>query len=308
MNTKIANFFMEKGFNVTKNYAYGHLNGYETSVVYAPMETIAPVKIHFACSIPANNKKMLDYELRNSKIKFLTFEVTIYGLYIGLNDMTNGSLVKNLPGKLSIIFELLNQANARGLGYCPVCGDEIDLNDSKRYVIDGFEITMNNSCATDINKAIEEEYAEIDSKPNNYVLGFLGALIGGVAGLIVSLIFYSLGFVSAISAFVSILLGAYLYKKFKAKENVVMIVMLAVTTVIFMVLSIFIIYLGAAGAWAVEDGLGIVGIEAFNHYMNDEEFSRYFTSDLLLTLLFTALGTGYQISALAKSIKRRNIR
>lgn len=307
MNKKLALFFNEQGLKVSKNHAYGEIDGYEVNVDYSLLDTISPVKLHFSGYIDGKSKTNIHYKLRNEKLKFFRYEFTTYGLVIGLNDITIGALIKKLPTILSMITRLLNENEVKGNGYCPFTGEEIDVNVSKKYLIDGFEITMNISSMNEVTKAIEISNQEFASMPNNYLLGFAGALIGGIAGFLVSFLLYSLGYISSISAFVSVLLGVYLYKKFKGKENYVMIITVALVTIAFMMLSVLVTYLGAAVSMSVEENLGLIGFDAFNYYMGDPEFSRYFRQDILFTLLFTALGIGIQISYLARSIRRKSI-
>ena len=85
-----------------------------------------------------------------------------------------------------------------------------------------------------------------------------------------------------------------------------MIVIVAVTTVVCMALSVFLIYLVASGIAAAEQGLSLPAIEAFKIVMADEEGARLFYTDLGMVLLFSAIGIGCQIAYLVKSIQRQN--
>ena len=136
--------------------------------------------------------------------------------------------------------------------------------------------------------------------------GFLGALVGGVAGFAVAFILYLCGVISAISAFVAVVLGAFLYKKFGGKENKMMILIVSVTSLAFMILAVFSVYLCAAGAAAKEAGLVMNAFEAFKTCMGVEEFSSAFTQDLIMTIVFSILSIVYEVVMLLRKVKRPN--
>ncbi len=164
---------------------------------------------------------------------------------------------------------------------------------------------MDSDCVNNINAVITAENTEFTQTPNHYLRGFAGALIGGLAGGLVAAALYAVGFISSISAFISIILGAFLYGKFGGKQNKMMVVIVSVTTLLFMILSVFVIYL-VATAIAVKDvGVPMGTLEAFVYLMrNDPDVARAFWLDVILSVVFTALGIGYQIFILLKKVKR----
>ena len=176
---------------------------------------------------------------------------------------------------------------------------------SKKTVnIDGFIITIDQTCFANINNSIEQDNQEFKQAPNNYLKGFLGVLVGGVAGFALSFVLYLCGFISAISAFVSVALGAFLYKKFGGKQNKMMVVIVAFTTLACMVLSIFGVYIMSAGIASAEVGAGLNAFEAFAVCIKDKEFSGMFYTDLALSVVFSIVGIVWQAITLFKQIKR----
>ncbi len=233
----------------------------------------------------------------------MTFNFTEYGLFIGLSGITINGLIKRLDDILTEIFNVLKENNALDSNYCPVCGEI--MNEPKKSNIENFTITLDEECISNINKIIDQENLEMENAPNNYLRGFLGSCIGGVVGAVIAIILIFLGYISALSAAVSAVLGSYLYIKFGGKKNKMMIVIVLLTTLIFMILTIVVTYIIVAGNAAKNEGLNMSYIDAFNICMQVDEFKSEFISNLIITILFSILGVSYQTINLFKMTKKQ---
>ncbi len=312
MNKKLTAFFTERGLTVTGNKAYGKMNGFETNVRLDNFNNVSPLQIHISFYATDEQKRAMADELRRAAYKFFNFQFTAYGLMLGLNGMTCSSLCKRLPEMTDNILSVISQ-NGGLNGVCPVCGKEIEEGKSRSCTVDGATITMDEECIGNINAVIEAENREFEQAPNNYLFGFFGALIGGIAGGLVSALLYWIGFVASASAIIAVVLGAFLYQKFHGKPNKMMIVIVSVTSLVCMALSVFFVYLAAAGIAVNEVGADMSAMEAFVKLMQSTEvledmnrtFAEIFYTDLALVLLFSAVGIGLEIFVLAKKIKRK---
>lgn len=305
MNKKFVAFFTGYGMTVNKNFAYGKIEGYETNAAVYAFDSVAPIRLHVSFYATDEQKRSIETGIRNLVLKYFKMTFTPYGITLGFNDITTNKLLKRLPAVLNTIFGILKENGALNSEYCPVCGNRIDEANSKKCNIDGFTIQIDNDCVEKINSVISAENQDFNNAPNNYLQGFCGALLGGLAGVVISIILNLIGFVAAISAVVSVLAGSYLYQKFHGKPNKMMIVIVSVTTLVLMAASIPVIYIIAAGIAANSEGLSYTAIEAFQICMLDDEFARYFYTDLALVLVFSAIGVGLEIFTLAKQIKRK---
>lgn len=290
---------------IRNNYAYGVMKGYETNATMNALDNVAPLKMHISFFADAEQKRNIEAAIRNLALKFFKMEFTPYGLSLGFNDITMNKLLQRLPAILDAIYGILSSNGALGRQFCPVCGKELLPSASKTCNVDGFQFTIDNDCVDTINTVISAENAAFENAPNNYLKGFLGALIGALAGAAVAVLLYAVGFVSALSAVVSIFLGTFLYRKFHGKPNKVMIVIVSITTLVLMAATIPAIYITAAGISAKEAGVSMSALEAFKICMEDSEFSRWFYCDLALILLFSVIGIVGQIFVLAKQVKRK---
>lgn len=306
MNKKYTAFFTEKGLKVEGNKAYGKLNGYETNVIYNVLDSVSPVFLSIACYTTDEQKRTIEAQIRNAKIKFCRTAFTQYGLCVGLNGMTAASLLKRLPELFEFFYKTLENNGALKAEYCPVCGNKLSEDSFKTCTVDnGITVTIDNDCIENINSVIDAENKDFSQAPNNYLRGFLGALIGGIVGGLVAGALYAAGYISALSAFIALILGTFLYGKFGGKKTKMMVLIVSLTTVVCMLLAVFIIYL-IATAVALNDYGVDMGAFSMLFYLlkNDPEVSRAFWLDIGLSLLFTVIGIGYEIFILLRSVKR----
>ncbi|MDE5867686.1 MAG: hypothetical protein K2H02_01955 [Anaeroplasmataceae bacterium] len=303
MNKKLEEFYQAHQMTVNKNHGYGVVEGYEVNINLSTM-VAPPLTMHISCYIPQENKNQVINDLQDAKIKFLKHGLTEYGLYIGLSDMTNGRLFGRMEEVLLQVLGILKNNGALGSEYCPICGEAMDPVEAKKCNIDGFTITLDNHCVENINTVIEQENTDFDNAPNNYIMGFLGACVGGFVGAVLAFILNFVGFISSVSALVAAALGSILYVRFGGKQNKMMIVIVVITTIAFMLLSVFIVYLVAAGIAAHNEGLDMSAMTAFRICMYDDEYKRLFITDICLTLLFSCLGVSYQAYKLFKTTGR----
>lgn len=305
MNNKFENVLSPYGLTINGDYAYGNLMGYETNILAKTLNA-PPFFMHISFYATDEQKAEIDNALKQVANKYLKYQFTYYGLSVNITDFTISKLVGKLPEYLKQITNILKNNEAVGFGHCPVCGDELTAENTKVINIDGFSVAVDQKCFGNINTVIEKSNEEFKNAPNNYLKGFLGALVGGVAGFAVAFILYLCGVISAISAFVAVVLGAFLYKKFGGKENKMMILIVSVTSLAFMILAVFSVYLYAAGAAAKEAGLVMNAFEAFKTCMGVKEFSSAFTQDLIMTIVFSILSIVYEVVLLLRKVKRPN--
>lgn len=290
-----------------KNQAYGIIKGYETNLIYDAFDYTSPVKLHISCYADNSKKQTIIESLKKEKLKFFTVIPTLYGIMIGLNDVTINKLLKRFSSIIDLVYGTLQKNGALRLTNCPVSGEELIDENKKVVTIDRAKITLATSSVDMINETITKENEELDKLPNNILFGFAGAFLGALAGIILFVIIFFLGFVSAWTSVLAVALGALLYQKFGGKPDKKMIAIVCVTTIAMFILTLFILYILAASGYAIENSLTFSGIDAFNYYMkNNSEFRSEFITNLVLTFVFTLIGIGVIFSSLMKKIKRTN--
>ena len=303
MNKKLAAALQQHGMTVTGNSAYGTVQGYEMSLrAPSPMEQSAYF-LHVSFYASEEKKQEAANEIARFGNK-LRVENSAYGLTITLpqpvftlNPMIEaiGVLFEKLPA-------LFKQKEIPGADVCPYDGNPMTEN-SRRCVMNGFFVTLNNDCISSINKAIEEENRLFANAPNNYLQGICGALVGGVVGAALVIALYFMEYVASISAIIAVMLGAFLYRKFGGKPNAVMIVIVSVISLIFILIGYYAaVIIDIISEFSLDFGSAI---ELLNlNLAENPEFSKLFYTNLALLLVFTALGIGVMIFSLVRQIKR----
>lgn len=304
MNKKFEAYFKSCGMEINGNNAYGSMNGYEVNGWIRMLDNKTPFMLHISFYANDDTKRVILNEIRDLKIKYLNITSDIYGMSLGLNDITVGKLIQRLPEIMNQIFEVLNKNEVLGIGYCPVCGNELGV-EGQKYKVSGIWITLDQNCVQNLNAQINMENQDYNDAPNNYARGVIGALIGAFVGVVSYIVIFLLGFISALSAFISIALGTFLYKKLGGKPNKMMIVIVSTISVVAMLLTVFVLYYIVAIALAPDYGFSSTGLKAFTDMMSINDFSGEFIANLVMTALFSVLGVVGQIVYLVKSIQRQ---
>ena len=303
MNKKLAAALQQHGMTVTGNSAYGTVQGYEMSLrAPSPMEQSAYF-LHVSFYASEEKKQEAANEIARFGNK-LRVENSAYGLTITLPQpvFTLNPLIEAIGVLFEKLPALFKQKEIPGADVCPYNGIPMTEN-SRRCVMNGFFVTLNNDCIGSINKAIEEENRLFANAPNNYLQGICGALVGGVVGAALVIALYFMEYVASISAIIAVMLGAFLYRKFGGKPNAVMIVIVSVISLIFILIGYYAaVIIDIISEFSLDFGSAV---ELLNlNLAENPEFSKLFYTNLALLLVFTALGIGVMIFSLVRQIKR----
>ena len=303
MNKKLAAALQQHGMTVTGNSAYGTVHGYEMSLrAPSPMEQSAYF-LHVSFYASEEKKQEAANEIARFGNK-LRVENSAYGLTITLPQpvFTLNPLIEAIGVLFEKLPALFKQKEIPGADVCPYDGNPMTEN-SRRCVMNGFFVTLNNDCISSINKAIEEENRLFANAPNNYLQGICGALVGGVVGAALVIALYFMEYVASISAIIAVMLGAFLYRKFGGKPNAVMIVIVSVISLIFILIGYYAaVIIDIISEFSLDFGSAV---ELLNlNLAENPEFSKLFYTNLALLLVFTALGIGVMIFSLVRQIKR----
>lgn len=305
MNQHIINALSNYDFKWEKNSGYGHIDGYEVNVFLNKMAA-GPV-FTFSTFLPQTKKNDFMVQINSRGFKLVQTNCFDYGVMVMVGAMTAGGFEKKITEVLPVIIETLNSLEAPKSDICPQSGEVLDEVESNMITIPDsqVQIRLSNKAIEAVNSNIAKSNEEFDNAPNNYAKGFVGIAIGALAGVAVTVIMALIGYVTALSAWVSIFLGITLYKKFGGKPNKMMIVMSFATTTVFILGSLFLMYVIVSKAAAVQAGVDMSGFEALSYCLdNSEELRRLFTADILLTAFFILLAQGFSIYSLRKMIKR----
>ena len=218
--------------------------------------------------------------------------VSVYGLAATVNGMTANSALKKLTEKLDATIAYLNVNEAKGVGYCPCCGEECDLLKTIR--VNDVYVSLDDKCYNEVAKVAAVEEQHYNAQPNNYLKGFLGALLGAGIGAVAWIVLYYLGFLSALTAVLAVFLGNYFYVKFGGKANNVKNIIVAGVSLVVLVLACVGIYYVEVGSVIAANNLNMTPFELI---FSDEELTGYFVYDMAMNVIFTIIGVVAQVAS-----------
>jgi hypothetical protein len=271
-----------------KNVFYGVYRGYELTLAVNQQ-----FFVHLNFFADGNVKAQAVRVFHTASNQTMTnVGVSIYGLAATVNGMTANSALKKLTEKLDATIAYLNANEAKGVGYCPCCGEECDLLKTIR--VNDVYVSLDDKCYNEVAKVAEVEEQHYNAQPNNYLKGFLGAILGAGIGAVAWIVLYYLGFLSALTAVLAVFLGNYFYVKFGGKANNVKNIIVAAVSLVVLVLACVGIYYVEVGSVIAANNLNMTPFELI---FSDEELKGYFISDMAMNVIFTIIGVVAQIAS-----------
>lgn len=271
-----------------KNVFYGVYRGYELTLAVNQQ-----FFVHLNFFADGNIKAQAVRVFHTASNQTMTnVGVSVYGLAATVNGMTTNSIIKKITEKLDATIAYLNANEAKGVGYCPCCGEECDLLKTIR--VNDVYVSLDDKCYNEVAKVAAVEEQQYNAQPNNYLKGFLGAILGAGIGAVAWIVLYYLGFLSALTAVLAVFLGNYFYVKFGGKANNVKNIIVAGVSLVVLVLACVGIYYVEVGSVIAANNLNMTPFELI---FSDEELTGYFVYDMAMNVIFTIIGVVAQVAS-----------
>ena len=271
-----------------KNVFYGVYRGYELTLAVNQQ-----FFVHLNFFADGNVKAQAVRVFHTASNQTMTnVGVSVYGLAATVNGMTTNSIMKKITEKLDATIAYLNVNEAKGVGYCPCCGEECDLLKTIR--VNDVYVSLDDKCYNEVAKVAAVEEQHYNAQPNNYLKGFLGALLGAGIGAAAWVALYYMGFLSALTAVLAVFLGNYFYVKFGGKANNVKNIIVALVSLVVLVLACVGIYYVEVGSVIAANNLNMTPFELI---FSDEELTGYFVYDMAMNVIFTIIGVVAQVAS-----------
>ena len=271
-----------------KNVFYGVYRGYELTLAVNQQ-----FFVHLNFFADGNVKAQAVRVFHTASNQTMTnVGVSVYGLAATVSGMTTNSIMKKITEKLDATIAYLNVNEAKGIGYCPCCGEECDLLKTIR--VNDVYVSLDDKCYNEVAKVAAVEEQHYNAQPNNYLKGFLGALLGAGIGAAAWVALYYMGFLSALTAVLAVFLGNYFYVKFGGKANNVKNIIVAGVSLVVLVLACVGIYYVEVGSVIAANNLNMTPFELI---FSDEELTGYFVYDMAMNVIFTIIGVVAQVAS-----------
>lgn len=269
-----------------KNTFYGVYKGYEVTIVVTQQ-----LFVHLSFYSNANVKAQAAKIFQTTTNQTLTkTDVSVYGIVSMVNGMTFNSVVKKVVEKLDATIKYLSENEAKGVGYCPCCGEASE--ELKRVRVNDVYVSLDQACYDEVMKVALKEEEHYNNQPNNYLKGFIGALLGAFVGAVSWVILYFMGFMSALTAVLAVFLGNYFYVKLGGKANKTKNVIVAVVSLAALVGACVGIYYTVVNGMIIEYNLNTT---PFEYIFSDSELKSAFIYDMSMNVVFTLIGVAVQI-------------
>lgn len=309
MLKQFSDMFARRGLTVDEQtgHAHGVVKGYEVNVSLDDVRALVPVKVTISGKVPQDMTIKFDSAakmagIRRSKVNILAWgvEIQIGPEYRNLDD-----LVSQTDLVIDKVISVMTKAEIPGADACPVCGQKLEDAPSSEHKIGENQVTLHDECVEKLANTLHEEEERFKLAPGHYGRGFLGALIGTLAGATVAIALYAVGFIAGWSSFIAAFLGFKLYIKFGGKKDKKMIVIVASTVIVGMLLAILGCY--AVGIAMLAFRANISFADAVRSCLSDSQFVISLVVNLVLVLVFSIIGMVEEVIRRAKALHREDL-
>ena len=258
----------ESGLLVDFESANGKIANYEVSA----FQEIGSSRLLVAFSTYlAESEKILACDrISKLQIKSMTVEPFEFGIMISISTVYFAHFNKRLLECTDAVIKVLKEMQAPDSDYCPLTGKKLELLTYKQINLPycGFRIKIDGDAEIIANNIIAKREAAIKNKPNRYLFGTVGILIGAIVGIAIAFLFSLASYVTVLSGF-GALLGLFLYKRFNAKEGATMILLSSIVSTILIMGGVIFSYIFMCGQAAIQAGKDYNMFDAFLIVINN---------------------------------------
>ena len=292
IGTGLTKYAKENGLQVAKGVAYGNFRGYAVSMSEGAgyKQVVFSTKFTQAGDTDALQAELNAVDLpRLYRIQRLS--IAPNGILIAFTD--NPGTMKKITEFLDWFVPVLSKYSATGYNICTQCGGEI--TQGRWILVEGVAQFLHESCAAKVKAEIgEAEQAQKEQDTGSYATGTVGAVVGALLGAVVWGIVLCMGYVASLVGLLIGWLSGKGYDLMNGRKDKGKVVILALAVLLG-------VAAGTVGGYAVSTWMEIESyysvsltfaefMELFVLMLQDGEYMGYIIKDLLLGLVFAALG------------------
>lgn len=295
----------EYGMQFSHGVAYGAMRGY--AATFSEGAGYKGVVISTVISDPVKLTTLQQrFSGRNLLKEYRVQKLDITPKYILVDFQDNPGTMKRLRAFLEELVPALEESGATRAEICCECGIPVEQGGWK--LINGTAFRLHDACAQRIQRQVQaEEEQQAQDSSQSYLMGAVGALLGALVGAAVWALVLHLGYVASLVGFVIAFLASMGYDLLKGRQGKgkLWILLLSVVAGVLM---------GTLGAYAWELATMISSGELagwdyseipvlLKLLFEDSEFVGDAVTDMLLGLLYAALGAWGIVSKTKKQVE-----
>ena len=213
----------------------------------------------------------------------------------------------------NILEELVKYFSNKYPGQKPQCQHCGQQNETDIYCINNAPLLICNDCYRQIENSIKNENTEQQNVKGNYLLGFVGAILFAIPGILLTVLFFVLlESLAAVSAIVYIILGTIGYKKFNGKISPVGAVIIIIAGLIMVAVGVTVSY-SVLVLREISKELEIINFDmlvdvlkiTFNAIFEIPEVRMELLTNMALSYLVSGIYFAYQLKKMVKDWKNQ---
>lgn len=297
----------ELSLTIAKDLAYGKVHGYMTTLA----EGVGYKDIFISACINDETKdiisKELDYSENKTSYRIMKYDIKNESVHVQFFD--NAGTMDKIRLFIYWFYPLLKKSGALGEGYCPICKQP--LNEYVCKFINNKAVLLHEHCALKISEDFKQQNKFENSEKANLGKGFTGALLGGLIGAIPWAIVYAFGwFVGWLGLLIGFLAQKGYYKfggKSKKSTIAVICISIIISVIVAQILGDcftigYYILNGEASEFSLKDIPYII----YNLFIYDSSYVSEFVKNVLIGLVFAAIGAFQIIKNISKEVSDKN--
>jgi len=198
-----------------------------------------------------------------------------------------------------LLDELVNYFSGKYPAQRPQCQHCGQTNETDIYCVDNASLLLCDDCSAKIEKNAQKENEEQKNVKGNYLLGFIGALLFAVPGILLTVIFFVyLERLAAVSAVVYISLGIIGYKKFKGKISPIGAVVIAIAALLMVAVGVITAY-----SVLIFKNIKMINIDLLIFFLKMPEIHKELMTNLAVSYIVSAFYFVFQFYKIFKDWK-----
>lgn len=298
----------ESGMKVAKGVAYGIFRGYAVTMSEGNGYKQVVITTKFT-QAGADDALLAELNATNIQRTYRVQQLNIAPDGIQIVFMDNPGTMKKIREFMDWFMPLLGKYGATAWNVCTECGAEATVG--RWLLIDGVAHYMHDSCAQKVKTEITEtEQEQRQQDTGSYAAGAVGAFLGSLVGAVAWAVVLCLGYVASLVGLLIGWLADKGYNLTEGKQGKGKVVVLALSVIFGVVVGT----IGGYGAtlWMeinallAEEALPALTfaefLECFVIFVKDDGGFGYMVGDIVVGLLFAALGVFAMLKKTSKDV------